>query len=1119
MYEEDKNCINNAIKDDEKDFKKKCVHLTNDYARNKAINKKKNSIDMHKNDKKDEEDRIKDKEDIREFDNYICDNMCDSKYDEKYNNNCDKEKCNEYNCNNTNNSIGKDKNDLTNKTNSTVNNGIEKNKKNTCIEYVNCLNNKNTKIEYKEEMHDKKISLCTLINNNYENMQSKKEKEDYKCINNKMLYENKTSDSSKCNTEKLNKSINETKVKMNNGNNKSIGTIDDEYINDANNNKNEISDIPNENEKVTKEEKDCSNNNTTTSTNTKLNESQEENQLTKVKKRRFIRYLTHPLLDNVREETNEFDAYNINKKNEIEDMREENFDSDNTQNNITESRNIRYRRNRNSIYRSHINNVTQDDDNVNTRDISHTVADNMRDDANQTKAYVNCTSIRDTSRPVYETREIIEYSPCGKYCRFADIIGYGKLRTIYLGFDLQQDAEVFWHVVDDKLNNCELSINVDVLKNLNHAKLIKFRGTWTKEDTMIVITEFMPFGTLKEWLKLHKPTPDRILDWSHQILQGIEYLHKNNIVHGDIRSDNIYIDMDREIIKIGDLGLANKYPNKRDMDVDTHEFMARELIEGDGYSKAVDMYAFGMVLLEFITSECPYEECKTSEEIYKKIMQKIPPEIILKVENACCRKIILDCLAPEYDRLTIRECINGHFYQQDFYNPILSDIFKKTREYEKIRKRQTRTNKNYSDGNNIINTYNINNKNNINSLNNTNSNLEQTSMQIDDNIPDTTSKQKKLFNNNLIDEKIESTKCVLGFNGKYMPTSGCRKCVEYFKTYEYMSFTFYEKTNLSLVTIKNNVLELQLYCDTNENFYKFAYDVKKDTYGSITTDIIDELIFSTESKDVIFELVEQEFGKLRDFLSKKKDIPEIIKIWLDSDPLYVVELDDDCTEYDKTKKQCNDCLNNSNKSNTDMNNISKLCTDKKCIYYNTCNGYVCNEIENKLSLDMSFTNNTSIQDFVNKVAMYTKRDLETATSWIETLKEQEIEKVSDLLILVDEDWSKFNLTIFSSRAMKNMLFGKDKHPIKEKDLEINEYEIFYNEKDNVTCIKQFISNVCTFIKKEQASKWTNKLLKQDVRTVEELKCLTDDDLMRLELSVYGYRVLKNIINRKGKIIM
>uniref|UniRef100_A0A453CGU6 non-specific serine/threonine protein kinase n=3 Tax=Aegilops tauschii subsp. strangulata TaxID=200361 RepID=A0A453CGU6_AEGTS len=93
--------------------------------------------------------------------------------------------------------------------------------------------------------------------------------------------------------------------------------------------------------------------------------------------------------------------------------------------------------------------------------------------------------------------------------------------------------------------------------------------------------------------------------WEIQILRGLEYLQSQepSIIHRDLRCDNIFINGHDGQVKIGDFGLATFLHQRKTRSIKgTLEFMAPELFTGN-YNELVDIYSFGMCMLEMVTCE------------------------------------------------------------------------------------------------------------------------------------------------------------------------------------------------------------------------------------------------------------------------------------------------------------------------------------------------------------------------------------------------------------------------------------------------------------------------------------------------------------------------------------
>ena len=119
-------------------------------------------------------------------------------------------------------------------------------------------------------------------------------------------------------------------------------------------------------------------------------------------------------------------------------------------------------------------------------------------------------------------------------------------------------------------------------------------------------------------------------------------------------------------MKIGDLGLATlKNKSFAKSVIGTPEFMAPEMYD-EHYDESVDVYAFGMCMLEMSTSEYPYAECTGPAQIYKKVVNGIPPQSIDKVEDAEIRDIIDRCIRlNKEERPSIKQLLQHEFFAED----------------------------------------------------------------------------------------------------------------------------------------------------------------------------------------------------------------------------------------------------------------------------------------------------------------------------------------------------------------------------------------------------------------------------------------------------------------------
>ncbi|CAI0432540.1 unnamed protein product [Linum tenue] len=278
--------------------------------------------------------------------------------------------------------------------------------------------------------------------------------------------------------------------------------------------------------------------------------------------------------------------------------------------------------------------------------------------------------------------EFVEVDPTGRYGRYNEILGKGASKTVYRAFDEYEGIEVAWNQVKlyDFLQSPEdlerLYCEIHLLKTLKHKNIMKFCTSWVDiaNRNINFVTEIFTSGTLRQYRQKHKRVNIRaVKHWCRQILKGLLYLHSHDppVIHRDLKCDNIFINGNQGEVKIGDLGLAAILRKSHaDHCVGTPEFMAPEVYE-EAYNELVDIYSFGMCILEMVNFEYPYSECTNPAQIYKKVISGKKPESLYKVKDPEVREFVEKCLATVSLRLSARELLNDPFLQIDEYNPDL----------------------------------------------------------------------------------------------------------------------------------------------------------------------------------------------------------------------------------------------------------------------------------------------------------------------------------------------------------------------------------------------------------------------------------------------------------------
>ncbi|XP_027110406.1 probable serine/threonine-protein kinase WNK11 [Coffea arabica] len=274
---------------------------------------------------------------------------------------------------------------------------------------------------------------------------------------------------------------------------------------------------------------------------------------------------------------------------------------------------------------------------------------------------------------------VLEISPDGRFIKYDEVLGRGAFKTVFKGFDQENGTEVAWYQINLEAGRAAASLDdlpklaksllseAALMKSLKHNNIIRCQHSWVDEDNTNVnmITELFSSGTLREFRNNHKSVNIKaIKNWAKQILEGLNYLHTRNppIAHRDLKCDNIFVNANQGEVKIGDLGLATVLKNSgvATSVVGTPEFMAPEVYD-EKYNELVDIYAFGMCMLELIICDYPYSECTNVAQIYKKVTKGVKPLALGNVKDPQVKGFIEKCLLPAAQRPSAAQLLKDPF--------------------------------------------------------------------------------------------------------------------------------------------------------------------------------------------------------------------------------------------------------------------------------------------------------------------------------------------------------------------------------------------------------------------------------------------------------------------------
>ncbi|KAK7687722.1 hypothetical protein QCA50_008938 [Cerrena zonata] len=199
-------------------------------------------------------------------------------------------------------------------------------------------------------------------------------------------------------------------------------------------------------------------------------------------------------------------------------------------------------------------------------------------------------------------------------------------------------------------NPSQLNFLVECLKwrQLRHPNVLQLFGvdTSTLHHAASLIQPWIENGDMRTYFKTHTPKPDvtQLISWMRDVAQGMDYLHKMGITHGDLRGDNILIS-DEGTAQITNVVLRSSH---EDTSVafprrigGPERYMAPEYLRSGKPTPATDRFAFGFVCIEILTGEVPFPTLSDHAAITLTLKGTLParpgrmPERVWSLVNTC----------------------------------------------------------------------------------------------------------------------------------------------------------------------------------------------------------------------------------------------------------------------------------------------------------------------------------------------------------------------------------------------------------------------------------------------------------------------------------------------------
>uniref|UniRef100_A0A1I8EVA1 MAP/microtubule affinity-regulating kinase 3 n=1 Tax=Wuchereria bancrofti TaxID=6293 RepID=A0A1I8EVA1_WUCBA len=262
---------------------------------------------------------------------------------------------------------------------------------------------------------------------------------------------------------------------------------------------------------------------------------------------------------------------------------------------------------------------------------------------NHRSSNLNATRVQSRSRTTDDPH-------IGKY-KLLKTIGKGNFAKVKLAKHIPTGIEVAIKIIDKTALNPgslhKLFREVKIMKQLDHPNIVKLYQVMETENTLYLVMEYASGGEVFDYLVAHGRMKEKEARAKfRQIVSAVQYLHQKNIIHRDLKAENLLLDSDMNI-KIADFGFSNQFVigNKLDTFCGSPPYAAPELFQGKKYDgPEVDVWSLGVILYTLVSGSLPFDG-QNLKELRERVLRgkyRIPFYMSTDCENLLKKFLVLN---------------------------------------------------------------------------------------------------------------------------------------------------------------------------------------------------------------------------------------------------------------------------------------------------------------------------------------------------------------------------------------------------------------------------------------------------------------------------------------------
>ena len=283
----------------------------------------------------------------------------------------------------------------------------------------------------------------------------------------------------------------------------------------------------------------------------------------------------------------------------------------------------------------------------------------------------------------------------GRY-KILEVIGGGGMSNVYLAHDMILDRDVAMKILhynfsDEQEMNRRFQREALSATSLTHPNIVSIYDVGEDGDMHYLVMEYVKGQTLKQYIQKYAPlSPTKCVNIMKQLTSAIAHAHQNQIIHRDIKPQNILMD-ESENVKITDFGIAMALEDtsftRTNSVLGTVHYLSPEQARGGTATKKSDIYSLGIVLYELLTGELPFSGESAVAIALKHLQSETPsvksivPSIPQSLENVVLKATAKD---PNHRYSSVEEMredletvlSDERSHEAKFSSPIDDDVTK-----------------------------------------------------------------------------------------------------------------------------------------------------------------------------------------------------------------------------------------------------------------------------------------------------------------------------------------------------------------------------------------------------------------------------------------------------------